>query len=179
MLGVVEIPHLWRRLRRQLLLHREPLETATRAPSPRQGRREGGEGRRPLVRPRRRRRQGRPASLARSLPPSGARPPLSPPHTHTGSDAYPARPLAAQARPLKETRARRASAASRRAGSCRYSSERSGAGGQRCETRRPGPTSPATSRNGKPRALALLAQLGAESCCAATPPSGSLRRLGR
>ena len=77
----------------------------------------GGEGRRPLVRPRRR--QGRPASLARSLPPSGARPPLSPPHTHTGSDAYPARPLAAQAQPLKGTRTRRASAASRRAGSCR------------------------------------------------------------
>lgn len=35
MLGVVEIPHLRRRLRRQLL-HLERLEVATRAPSPRQ-----------------------------------------------------------------------------------------------------------------------------------------------
>lgn len=71
MLGVVEIPHLRRRLRRQLL-HRERLEAATRAPSPQQGDAKegrGGEGRRPLVRPRRRR-QGRPASLARSLAPS-------------------------------------------------------------------------------------------------------------
>ena len=110
MLGVVEIPHLRRRLRRQLL-HQERLETATRAPSPRQGDgREGRGGGRWSDRggggggggrggPRR--------LLARSLPPSGARPPLSPPHTHTGSDAYPALPSAAQARPLKETRTRR------------------------------------------------------------------------
>lgn len=74
----------------------------------------GPEGRRPLVRSRRRR-QGRPASLAgwlaRSLPPSyppsGNRPPLSPSQTHSRSDAHPARPAAVQAQPLKETRSGR------------------------------------------------------------------------
>lgn len=129
MLGVVEIPHLRRRLRRQLL-HQELLEAATRAPSPRQGdAREGRGGGRRSDRggggrggPRR--------LLACSLPPSGARPPLSPPHSHTVSDAYPARPSAAQARPLKETRTRRASAASRRAGSCGLTSDRDGRGGK-------------------------------------------------
>lgn len=54
-------------------------------PLPTAGRRKGGEGRRPLVRPRRRRRLGRPASLARSLapslPPAPARRSL--PHTLT------------------------------------------------------------------------------------------------
>lgn len=43
MLGVVEIPHLRRRLRRQLL-HVERQEAATRAPSPRQGDAREGRG---------------------------------------------------------------------------------------------------------------------------------------
>lgn len=46
------------------------------SPLPAAGRREGGEGRRPQVRPRRRR-QGRPASLARLLPPSLRHPPAA------------------------------------------------------------------------------------------------------
>lgn len=88
MLGVVEVPHLQRRLRRQLL-HQERLEAATRAPSPRQGDAREGRGEEQAAGPAA---AGRPASLAgwlagwlaRSLPPSGARPPaaLSPTHSH-------------------------------------------------------------------------------------------------
>lgn len=64
--GVVEIPHLRRRLRRQLLLHSGSAGGGGDAsPLPAAGRRGGREreGRRPLVRPRRRRRQGGPRRL--------------------------------------------------------------------------------------------------------------------
>lgn len=99
--------------------------------------------------------------LARSLPPSSARPPLSPPHTHTGSDAHPASPSAAQARPLKGTRTGRASAASRRSRSCRATPGGGGSAGQ---------IVPAASRNNKRRTPSGEG--------AATPPSGPPRRRG-
>lgn len=120
MLRVVEIPHLRRRLRLQLL-HRERLEAATRAPSPRQG--DAGEGRGGGRRSDRGGGGGGRGSprrylARRSLPPSDARQPLSPSHPHTGSDAHPTRPSASQARPLKETHTGPQYAASRRACSC-------------------------------------------------------------
>lgn len=118
MLGIVEIPHLRWRLRRQLL-HEEQLEAATLAPSPRQADAGEGTGGEEAAGP-----IAAAAGAARvagwlarpltpSLPPATAR--RSHPHTHSRSNAHPARPAALQAQPLKETRTGSPPAASRRA----------------------------------------------------------------
>lgn len=95
-LGVVEIPHLRRRLRRQLL-HRERLEAATRAPSPRQGDAREGRGGEEAAGPTAAAAAGAArvaSSLVPSLPPSLRRPPaaLSPTHSH-GERRAPRQPL--------------------------------------------------------------------------------------
>lgn len=139
--GVVEIPHLRRRLRRQLLHAGSAGGGGDASPLPAAGRRGGRarEGRRPRVRPRRRRRQGRPASLARSLapslPPAPARRAL--PHTLTrGATRTPPAPQPRRLGPLK----RQARAARRRACSCGQSPGRGGRDrAQPCQPGRPLP----------------------------------------
>lgn len=95
MLGIVEIPHLRWRLRRQLL-HEEQLEAATLAPSPRQADAGEGTGGEEAAGP-----IAAAAGAARvagwlarpltpSLPPSGKRPSLSPSHTPGATRTPPA-----------------------------------------------------------------------------------------
>lgn len=102
-LGVVEIPHLRRRLRRQLL-HQERLEAATRAPSPRQGDAREGRGGEEAAGPTAAAAAAGAArvacSLVPSLPPAPARRSL--PHTLTrGATRTPPAPPLLRPGPLK------------------------------------------------------------------------------